>query len=269
MKFIRAIFRFYIQSSMHVALAVTSLAAVTLLEFGLPLNLNLLGFLFFGAIVGYNFVKYTGVSNLHHLEITPDLMIIRGFSILAFLGLSYFAFLMPVTVIFYAAGFGVLTVLYAFPFIRGRNLRTLRGLKVFIIALVWSGFSVILPIVHNGSDFGLKLLYQGIEIFSYVIVLMIPFEIRDLKYDEPELETLPQKLGIRKSKWLGTDLLGVVIFMSFMQELQNFTHLTIAIIIAVISLIFIWNAKEEQGPYYTSFWVEGIPILWLALMFIV
>ena len=34
----------------------------------------------------------------------------------------------------------------------------------------------------------------------------------------------------------------------------------------LISMLFIVFSKENQGEYYSSFWVEGLPILWLVLM---
>ncbi len=139
MKALRSLLDFYIQSSMHVSLAVAALAGVTLLEFGFPVQLDLLLFLFFGTVVGYNFVKYAGVANLHHLEKTPHIKAIRIFTAMAILGLTYLVFQLPIEIVLYSGAFGALTILYAFPFLKGRNLRSLRGLKIYIIAIVWAG----------------------------------------------------------------------------------------------------------------------------------
>ena len=84
MKVLRRLFDFYINSSIHVALAVTSLVMVTLYEFELPLDFALVGFLFFGTITGYNFVKYAGVAGLHHRSLAKSLQAIQVFSFLCF-----------------------------------------------------------------------------------------------------------------------------------------------------------------------------------------
>ena len=36
-----------------------------------------------------------------------------------------------------------------------------------------------------------------------VFVLTLPFEIRDLQYDDSTLETLPQRVGVKKTKIIG------------------------------------------------------------------
>jgi len=41
---------------------------------------------------------------------------------------------------------------------------------------------------------------------------MVPFEIRDLKYDDPELKTLPQRFGFINTKVYAA--LAVVVFFS-------------------------------------------------------
>lgn len=106
----KTLFRFYIQSSMHVGLSVTALAALSVMQFGFVPEPALLLFILFGAICGYNFVKYSGISNLHHLERTGNLLLIRMFSVFCFAGFLYFGRLLPVE-IWYTAGFvGILTI---------------------------------------------------------------------------------------------------------------------------------------------------------------
>ncbi len=69
MKILTAILNFYLQSSIHVALAVTSLAVISVIQIGFVPEPLVLIFIFLGTIVGYNFVKYAGVSNLHNLSL--------------------------------------------------------------------------------------------------------------------------------------------------------------------------------------------------------
>lgn len=265
MNIFRKLFGFYLGSSLHVALAVTSLAAITVFEFGYVPEPTVLLVIFFGTITGYNFVKYAGISNLHHLEITPHINLIRAFSILCLAALIYFGRLLPLNVIFMASGFGGLTLLYALPLYKGKNLRSIPGVKIFIIGLVWMGMTVLVPLEYHNLRFGPKVLYQCLEMFLFVIALTLPFEIRDLKYDAPQLSTIPQKIGIKNTKWLGTGLLIIAGMVSAVQNYVNEVHLYVSLGIFFITLIFLWGSKEQQGKYYASFWVEGLPVLWLIL----
>ncbi|MDX1317447.1 MAG: hypothetical protein R3262_07845, partial [Xanthomarina gelatinilytica] len=91
MALLKQIFNFYIDSSIHVALAVFALSWVTLLEFGIPYDRAVLYFIFFASITGYNFVKYFGLARFHHRSLTNWLKLIQVFSLMCFIGMCYFA----------------------------------------------------------------------------------------------------------------------------------------------------------------------------------
>jgi hypothetical protein len=261
----KRLFRFYIQSSLHVALAVTALAAITYDEFELLPDLWVLGFVFLGTVVGYNFVKYSGLGNKHHLSITGNIKGLRIFTTIALIGLIYIGFQLPNTVIYYGMGFGILTLFYAIPVFKGRNMRMLKGWKIFVISAVWTGVTVILPLIHSVNVVQPAAIIEMVSRFAFVIALTIPFEIRDLKFDEPELGTLPQLLGVRESRLLGSGLLLVFLSLQFLNPVISELELSQTALIAVITLWAIWKAKEEQHTYYASFWVESIPVVWYGL----
>src|SRR5690606_15236470 len=91
MRVLKNIFDFYINSSIHVAIGVVSLAVVTCLHFGFPLEVELLSFIFFGTISGYNFVKYARIARLHHRSLARNLRWIQIFSFFCLIALGYFA----------------------------------------------------------------------------------------------------------------------------------------------------------------------------------
>lgn len=262
----KKLFRFYIQSSKHVALAVTTLTAVTYAEFDLTPDLWVLAFVYLGTVIGYNFVKYSGFGNTHHLSITGNIKLLRLFSGVAFLALIYVAFQVPKIIYYYAAVFGLITLLYAIPMFRGKNMRMLRGWKIFVISAVWAGVTVCFPLASNDLLFQPAGIIEFISRFVFVIALTIPFEIRDLKYDENELGTLPQLMGVKESRSLGSGLLLAFITLQFVNPAIKGTELSLTALIAVITLWAIWKAKEDQHEYYASFWVESIPIVWYALI---
>lgn len=272
MKGLKQFFDFYINSSIHVALAVVSLSWLTLLEFDFYDN-DILYFIFFSSITGYNFVKYFGLAKFHHRSLANWLKFIQVFSLLCFVLMCYYAFKIQTKTLFYIVGLGLITFLYAIPFLPKRflvddkqNLRDIGGIKIYIIALVWTGVTVISPLVNNNIGVSDTLIITAIQRFVFVFVLTLPFEIRDLQYDSIRLSTIPQKIGEKQTKIIGLILLLVFFNLEFFKEENNFKRLIIVFVITIITFYSLINAKKNQGKYYSGFWVEGIPIFWLLLV---
>jgi hypothetical protein len=271
----KEILNFYINSSIHVALAVCSLTYITILEFDVPLNNTVFFFVFFASITAYNFVKYFGVVQFYHVNLTRWLKWIQILSFISFILMCYYGFYLSMRTLIYLAVLGLITFLYAVPFLPNKklfneykSLRNIGGLKVFLIALVWCGVTVFIPIINNDSKIDIDIVITGIQRFLFVIMLMLPFEIRDLQFDSLKLFTIPQKLGLVRTKLLGVAL-GVVIFsVEFLKSKITFTSVLILLGIDLLTIVLIMFSKENQGKYFASFWIEGIPILWLLLLLI-
>ena len=268
------ILNFYINSSIHVALAVVSLSYITLLELGYSYDKDLMGFVFFATITGYNFVKFFGVAKFHHRSLTTWLKLIQVFSLICFVFMCYYALKLESKTIFYVAGFGIITFLYAIPFLpqskfldEQNNLRSIGGLKVFLIALVWTWVTVFLPILNNGHSINADVFIIGVQRFLLVIMLMIPFEIRDLQFDSIKLATIPQILGVKGTKIAGVLMGFLMLILEFLKQHMVLVQLLILSVICVITLLLILFSRERQSRYYCAFWVEGIPVLWLFLLF--
>lgn len=275
MALLKQIFNFYIDSSIHVALAVFALSWVTLLEFGIPYDRAVLYFIFFASITGYNFVKYFGLARFHHRSLTNWLKLIQVFSLMCFIGMCYFALKLELISLVVILGFGVVTFLYAIPFLpnkilydKHKNLRNVSGLKVYIIALVWAGVTVVLPILNNHVPLDTNVVVTGFQRFVFVTVLMFPFEIRDLNYDSLKLATIPQQIGIKNTKMVGVLLLMLFFLLEFLKPQLNVEHTVSMLITMFVTLMFLIFANRNQGRYYSSFWVEGIPLVWLLLLLV-
>ncbi len=260
-------FDFYLNSSVHVSLAVVSLAAITFQIFQLSLNISLLIFIFLGSITGYNFVKYAGLAKLHYRSLATNLKIIQGFSVIAFLGFIYSSFFQPVSVLIVAAFMGFFTILYALPvFSNSRNLRSLTGVKIYVIAFVWAGVTVLLPLVDKIDLLQRDVLIEFIQRFCFIIALTLPFEIRDLQFDSKQLRTIPQKIGVKNTKLLGFVLILVFVLLEFLKKHATLAEVLSLFIIGMITLIFLRNSGVRQTYYYSSFWVEGIPLIWWLIL---
>ncbi|WP_452221660.1 hypothetical protein [Lacinutrix salivirga] len=273
MRFLKQLFDFYINSSIHVALAVYALSNITLLYFNVETNNSILCFNFFATITAYNFVKYLGVAKWHHRNMSGSLKAIRLVSIISVVCMLYYMFALQLNTLICVFIFALITFLYAIPLFpkqwylnTQKNLREVSGVKVYVIALVWSGVTVFLPLI-DASLFVFKVAYVHLlQIFIFVIALMLPFEIRDLQFDSLKLATIPQKIGVIQTKYFGFVLLIVFNLLELLKEETLWKHLVIQIIISVIVLIFIVFSEEKQNKYYSAFFVEGIPIFWLLLL---
>ena len=269
MKTLKYFFSFYINSSIHVALAVTALSVITALYFELPLDKPILYYIFFGAVTGYNFVKYAGIAKLHHRSLAKSLKIIQIFSFLCFCAFVYFALRIELETLLFSGIFGLLTLLYALPVFSGsRNLRTVRGMKVHIISLVWAGVSVLCPIVEADFPADTDVLLEFTQRYLLVLMLLLPFEIRDLEHDRSQLGTIPHRIGVRKTRTLGILLLVLFVGVEIIQEISTTASLVAALTTSVLSGFLILRSKENQSKFFASFWVEGVPMVWLIASFI-
>lgn len=260
MGLLKQIFNFYLDSSVHVALAVFSLSWITLLEFHIPYDESVLFFIFFASISGYNFVKYFGRARFHHRSLMSRLKLIQVFSLLCFLLMCYFAWHLELKTLLYIIGFGLLTFLYAVPVLpknkiddRHKTLRNVSGIKVYVIALVWSGVTVLLPLLNNDFLVNADVVVTVCQRFVFIIALMIPFEIRDLSYDSLRLATIPQQIGVKKTKIIGVLLLMMFFFLELFKDETNAYQLLALMMTAFICLLFVVFAKTNQGKCYSAF----------------
>ena len=265
MKIHQKLFSFYIDSSIHVAIAVLAFVAITQKKFGLILPIEYWAFVFFGTITGYNFVKYAKLAGLHHKSLAPSLRAIQIFSAICFIFLILVIVRMKLQTLLYSIAFVLLTLLYAIPFYHHKNLRMLSGIKIFVVALVWAGVTVIVPVVASENTIGFDVWITFFQRWLIVLSLIMPFEIRDMQFDECYLNTLPQRIGMRNSKIVGMISLGLAILLELLKSVTalnyNLSFISFSILL-VISLIF---STKNQSKYFASFWIEGLPIFWWIL----
>ena len=269
MRWFKRIFNFYLDASIHVALAVFSLVQVTCLTFNIFNDHHFSWFLFYGTIASYNFIKYGveaekyfKVANEYHKSIQVFSFITLGFAI-------YHGYFLKTSVwlgIFLLVFF---TGLYAIPVLpKAKNLRSLGGLKIFVVALVWAGATVILPCLTSGDVISWDIWMETLQRFLLILVLLVPFEVRDLKYDHVDLKTLPQRYGVARTKIIGSFLALLFFFSTFMKDEIIIFDVIGKTIIFLLLGILMFITRRNQSRYFASFWVEGIPILWYFIIII-
>ena len=268
MNFLKKIFDFYINSSIHVAIAVYALLRINEFYYPYPYKIELIGFIFFATITAYNFVKYAGLQKWHFKKLTNQTRLISIFSWICFILTLYFARQLDYKTLSYAAIPTVLTFMYAVPFFSGfeRNLRSVAHLKILVVALCWVMATIVLNFIDIGYAITANEIGLSAQRFLLVVVWILPFEIRDLQYDKISLQTVPQKIGVPNTKRLGLALLMIALVLEFLFSPGEMNR-NVFMIVFFITLVFLMRAKVNQSRYYSSFWVESIPIIWWVLLF--
>ncbi|MGJ8684640.1 MAG: hypothetical protein ACSHWW_08450 [Nonlabens sp.] len=178
---------------------------------------------------------------------------------------------------------GLLSAFYAIPWIGNRTLRDFPTLKLLTVVVCWMlvlfalpEYSISAPKAVFTDDNGYNnriLLTQVSSVFFFIYALCIPFEIRDLHYDREDLQTLPQKIGVHKTKILGIVLLLISFSIDWLGDYHVYFYpipkinLPFSITIG-ITILAIWFSDKVKSDYYASFFVEAIPILWLGLYWV-
>ncbi|MDH7444836.1 hypothetical protein [Aquimarina sp. 2201CG14-23] len=267
MKTLKSVFNFYIYSSIHVALAIVALVKLTFLKFEILGDNTYLYFSFVSAIVAYNFVKYANVSKLYHKKLTKSITGVKILTGICVVISVYFGYQMSIDILLYITPFILLTLLYAVPvFPNKKNLRSIAGIKIFIIGLVWTGITVLIPVIYSEGTLDFDKIIEIIQRFLFIVVIMLPFEIRDLQYDGRELETIPQQIGITRTKVFGSILLTVFLILTAIKDELSSAEILSSVLVTIITLLFLWGTEKKQSEYFCSFWVESIPIMWLIIL---
>jgi len=253
-----------------VGLSCYALVRVTQFMFDIPSDKPMALFAFFGTFVGYNFVKYDALARTKKLQMRNQLKTISFLSLLSLFAIGYFFFQLRLITQIMSTLFLGLIVLYTLPFFPNRrNARNWAGVKIYMVALCWVGVTVVLPIMNTGisitSDFYLKCIQRFILIFTLILI----FEIIDLQVDDPHLKTVPQQIGLKQTKQLGYLLLFAHCCLEIFNRNFNVQFFILQLTLIFVITIFLFFANEKSSKYYTSFWVESVPIFsWILLFYL-
>ncbi len=256
MKIFKQIVDFYIEASFHVAFAVYCLVEITVFSNHLGSIHYFSVCVFFGTVLGYNFLKYFKIFRRGFFR-SNKYYAILAVSILAGIGFLFSFYLLKTTLQKLILISGVLVLIYPF-------LRKFGWLKLFWVSFAVTFITAYIPF-QTEKGLTLDLCLTLIQRFFILISLLIPFEIMDSKTDDKSMNTLPQLFGVNSTKMLGILLVIPFIILEFLKLHPSYLVLPIGI----ITLLFIDFTEWKRNKYYTSFWVESVPILWwLMLLFL-
>lgn len=269
MHLLKRIFNFYVFSNIHVALATFSLTKITLLYLGVFDNILSL-FVLFATLLSYNFIRFYRKSEIKswlYNWIDNKQKLLYTLSFISLVIMIYLGLYLNMKTLVALVPLGFLTLFYALPFWGKRALRALSGFKLLLISFSWAAVSVLLPIINYDLPFSQDAWILFFQRLFFVATITIPFDIRDIRHDSKSLKTLPQIFGTAKSKRIGILLLMLFLGLNFLKENPQ-QMLTVEFVITLLSLLLLVRSTEHQNKYYSTFFVEAIPIFWLVLVLI-
>ena len=253
MRKLQALFDFYINASIHVAFAVVALVRVTEISLQLDTNQSVLGLIFFGTIVGYNFLKYFESFQNGTFDLNTNHYLV-GLTFFSLIATTFYFLQLNNALQIYFAKVGLLVLTYPF-------LRKYGFWKLFLVSFCVTIITVYIPVLQQNMFLKNERIIL-MQRFLIVVSLLIPFEILDSKTDAVSLKTIPQRFGIFRTILFGISLLFLFMLLEFFKE----TFQISTVVIALITGFFIGFTNLKRDKFYTSFWVESVPIIWWGML---
>jgi 4-hydroxybenzoate polyprenyltransferase len=229
-------------------------------------------FSFSATLCTYNFHR---ILKVHVKQKTAWMNWIRNhkkystaLSILAFILALYSLILLQVNNwwnIGILVGSSVLSVFYVVK-VRGINLREIPHLKIHLIAIIWIAVTLLFPIINANLCNWENLYFAGIHYF-YFIAVTIPFDIRDLKYDDTNQKTIPQLMGVSRSKMLAAFLIILFSVSSVLIHKELLLN-GIFYVAILLQLYLIIGMDQQKGDLYCAGFIDGAIIL-LGLAYLI
>ncbi|WP_372794147.1 hypothetical protein [Lutibacter sp.] len=275
MNFFKKILNFYIFGNIHVALAGFSLTKITLLKFGVVDNLTPV-FVALSIIISYNFIRFLEIkeNSLNwfknwFFEHKKALGLLSLLSIILLLYITFFS-KFNLKAILVLLPFAFMTFFYVVPLLKiGKievSFRNFPSIKIVSIAIAWAGITVLFPLYEANYEFTSNVYIEFLQRFFILVAITLPFDIRDVDFDPKSLKTLPQIFGVTNSKIIGYILLFLFVCLEFFKINYAVVDIYLLVGLSFVTTLFLGFSSPKRTRYYTSFWVEAIPIFWLLLI---
>lgn len=162
---------------------------------------------------------------------------------------------------------GGLSIFYVVPLIPFINqtpsIRDIPYLKIIAIGITWAIATVWLPMVDSQFYLGMNtitLLFTALQVFLFVFAITLPFDIRDIKFDElTKLKTIPRLIGSKKTIIFSEILLVASILLLYYLPIGNYFYPMIMGII--ITMLIIGFTTEKRNELFYAGLVEGTVII--------
>ena len=261
---------FIIHSNILIALAALALTLATQVQLGMkPQAHAYLAVIFLATLFDYNLHRYLtlynkpeAVKNDKLKWAKEHLNIFIALIISSFGGLVVVLFYVKTAILYLLVPLALLSFFYSFPFPgkQKRNFRLLKitGMKTFLIALVWTGATVLMPVLFADKPFDhLQIVLLFAERFTFIFAIAIPFDIRDMETDSlASLSTIPIVYGEKNAMIISNiALLLSLSIASFHYQDMKMAFILPAYVFSIATTFIFINTKSIKNM---TFYHHGI-----------
>lgn len=275
-KYLRKILDFILFSNVFIALGALAQGLVTYQLLGIEPDKDVLAILFCATLALYNFSillarpkDYTASPHRRVRWIFSNYRFNVTTTLIATLSLLPLASFLSLPALILLSFLALLSISYSLPIFRFRGqwfaLRSVTGVKLFLIALVWSLSCVLLPIVELGGEEGLNLpagyvLLLFLSEFVFVAALTVPFDIRDSFLDKQhDLKTLPNMLGQRVAMGIAYGFVGIyLLLLVLLWPLLHQMDLLALTLSILLSAWVIAQTNAGKNEYFYFLFLDGM-----------
>jgi len=265
-------FRYAVFGNLFLAACAAAWAYSTYRVLGLPrgaADYDLLALVFAGVVVVY------ALDRLYAFDRSPERVVggrlrwvdehrrfLRTALVLACTGVAGLLFFVNVNVLAVLAALGAVSFAYSLPVLRHFTvgLKDVGLSKVFLIALVWTCVTVLLPPLEAGAPVltrDVELLFA--ERFLFVFAISLPFDIRDRDRDAARgIRTIPVAVGVTRSKQLvGLALVGHLWLKVVHYYPEHPAMLVPAVLTVAYACLLLAGLSARRGDVYYSLLWDG------------
>jgi hypothetical protein len=174
------------------------------------------------------------------------------------------AMFIPFFTVFEILGLGTLGVLSFFYSFKTKfgNLRDIPGAKIFLIAFVWS--ASIFVFTYNGVIDLVDYLMFSYN-FIFILAITIPFDIRDLDFDDEKQKTIPQLIGVIPSRVLSFVLIWISYYLLVL--LLGEVSFFLSLIYGIFSLLCLQASPNKKELYFSGLmdFTLTVATLWMLI----
>lgn len=267
------VIRFIVYSNLLISLSAGFLSFGLAFYLGVDNSIYYFFSVFFATMFIYNFQRIPRLDEVNdqysdrHIWLKKNKKTLYVLIILGLLGavITYFQFLTIKNDFVFLIIIGVVGILYALKTLRGRALRDFSYIKIHLIVLTWVLMSAVWPMLREQQSFlyHLKLLAG---LYLIMLAITIPFDIRDLNYDDSSKKTIPQMMGVRLSVILSSIFLASGFYLVAIYD-ADFLRNPFFYISFIGFFILILATKQSRKELYFSGWIDGW-IVFFGLMFL-
>ncbi len=270
MLYVKRIIDFILYSNIFIALGAFFLCISTFIEQKTPIHFYYSIFVFFSTLFIYNFQRIFYKKQKNDLETSPrrtwisnNQLTIRLMTIIGSAGTLILVFFIPSRLILYLSPLFVLSLAYFFP---SFALRRFIGTKTFVLVLVWTATTYMIPVLLNEPFiFSAKQIIYLISGFCFMAAICIPFDNRDIEIDSKEnIKTFAVLLGRKKNSKIALLFSFVYFFIISYQYFSGDLKLSLYIcniFLFLLTVFFIKKDDEKKSEYFYIAGIDGLLII--------